>query len=271
MDDSLVKSYTYDAYGNTQSTGAFINSFAYTGAVIDTETGLYYMNARYYDPETGRFISQDTYRGSGEAFWHLYLYCSGDPVNATDPSGHKIVYSKIRPHFPTYAVHLSPLPNYLSENYPQYKDYNKYLNFSKYAKGINNTNINPEFRNRLAYLAYAYSQKYNKQVKIYISWGYRTYNEQLNSGSNASAGTSWHEFGLAIDACKGASANKWIHNLKDSDLKEYGLGKFAHDVNGNLEYWHIGPIECKNIRISDHKSWALKNSYYPGIEWGFKR
>lgn len=88
VDDSLVKSYTYDAYGNTTDTGTFINSFAYTGTVIDTETGLYYMNARYYDPMTGRFISEDSYRGDGEAFWHLYAYCNGDPVNATDPTGH---------------------------------------------------------------------------------------------------------------------------------------------------------------------------------------
>lgn len=88
VDDEVVKSYTYDAYGNTSSSDTFVNSFAYTGTVIDTETGLYYMNARYYDPETGRFISEDTYRGDGEVFWHLYAYCHGDPVNYTDPTGH---------------------------------------------------------------------------------------------------------------------------------------------------------------------------------------
>ncbi len=92
-DDALIKSYTYDAYGNTQSAYEheqviIPSSIAYTGAVNDNETGLYYMNARYYDPETGRFISQDTYRGTGEAFWHLYLYCDSDPVNHIDPTGH---------------------------------------------------------------------------------------------------------------------------------------------------------------------------------------
>ena len=86
--DIVVKNYTYTAYGNTSSTGTFVNSFAYTGAVIDGATGLYYMNARYYDPQTGRFISEDSYRGDGEEFWHLYAYCDGDPVNATDPTGH---------------------------------------------------------------------------------------------------------------------------------------------------------------------------------------
>ena len=87
--DDVVKSYTYEAYGKTSGTGTFVNSFAYTGAVNDEETGLVYMNARYYEPETGRFISEDSYRGDGEAFWNLYLYCNGDPVNYFDPTGHK--------------------------------------------------------------------------------------------------------------------------------------------------------------------------------------
>jgi len=56
-------------------------------------TLLYYLNARYYDPATGRFISQDTYRGetndSGQ--WHLYTYCANNPVNYVDPSGHYVV------------------------------------------------------------------------------------------------------------------------------------------------------------------------------------
>ncbi len=53
------------------------------------------MNARYYDPETGRFISQDSYRGEAESFWHLYLYCNSDPVNNTDPSGHVTIKFKV--------------------------------------------------------------------------------------------------------------------------------------------------------------------------------
>lgn len=88
-----VLSYSYDAYGNTTgSNQSFKNSFAYTGAVIDPETKLYYMNARYYDTATGRFISQDSFRGGGESFWHVYGYCDGDPINSIDPTGYKPKY-----------------------------------------------------------------------------------------------------------------------------------------------------------------------------------
>ena len=88
---SLNKSYVYDAYGNTgvTSTSEFSNAVAYTGAIFDEETGLYYLMSRYYDPAIAQFISEDSYRGDGEHFWNLYMYCEGDPVNNVDRDGHK--------------------------------------------------------------------------------------------------------------------------------------------------------------------------------------
>ena len=57
----------------------------------DETTGLYYLNARYYNPEDGRFLSEDTYRGETNEpdTQHLYAYCADNPVNYVDPSGHK--------------------------------------------------------------------------------------------------------------------------------------------------------------------------------------
>ena len=65
-DGNLVKGYEYDEYGNTTDGGeaGFINEVTFTGSVRDLGSGLQYMNARYYDPATGRFVSQDTYTGT---------------------------------------------------------------------------------------------------------------------------------------------------------------------------------------------------------------
>ena len=68
----------------------FFNEDCYTGGIYDVSTGLYYLNARYYDPNNGRFITQDTYRGeiNNPSSHHLYIYCVNNPINYTDPSGH---------------------------------------------------------------------------------------------------------------------------------------------------------------------------------------
>ena len=87
---AVVKSYDYDEFGVTTSTGdGFHNEVTFTGSVADA-SGLLYMNARYYNPATARFLSQDTYTGSAFVPWtqHLYAYCNNNPVNMVDPTGH---------------------------------------------------------------------------------------------------------------------------------------------------------------------------------------
>ncbi len=94
---NTVLSYWYDDFGQVseyrESGNSLINEVQYTGAIYDELTGLLYLNARFYDPATGRFISQDTYRGERDdtGTWHLYAYCANDPVNYVDPSGHVAV------------------------------------------------------------------------------------------------------------------------------------------------------------------------------------
>ena len=74
----------------TTSTGdTFFNEVTFTGSIADA-SGLLYMNARYYNPPTARFLSQDTCTGSASVPWtqHLYAYCNNNPVNLVDPTGH---------------------------------------------------------------------------------------------------------------------------------------------------------------------------------------
>ena len=79
--------YGYDAYGNctilstTNSTIANANPFRYRGYYLDSETGFYYLNARYYNPEWRRFISpDDTVYLDLESVNGLYLREFADPV-----------------------------------------------------------------------------------------------------------------------------------------------------------------------------------------------
>jgi len=66
-----------------------LNPYRYRGYRYDNETGLYYLQSRYYDPQTGRFISADgllATTGATQAL-NLLVYCNNSPVNASDPTG----------------------------------------------------------------------------------------------------------------------------------------------------------------------------------------
>jgi RHS repeat-associated protein len=82
-----AQSYTYDSFGNlTDSTGSVITPFRYTGRKFDSETSLYFYRARYFDPQIGRLISEDSL-GFGAGDVNFYNYVGGDPTNYRDPSG----------------------------------------------------------------------------------------------------------------------------------------------------------------------------------------
>jgi RHS repeat-associated protein len=98
-DGTLLVTYAYDAWGyhvssvftnGGGSTAARYNPFRYRGYYYDTETGLYYVNSRYYNPVSGRFISADGQMSgtSGELLGNnLFAYCFNNPVNFSDNEG----------------------------------------------------------------------------------------------------------------------------------------------------------------------------------------
>jgi RHS repeat-associated protein len=77
---SVSSTFSYSAYGVPQ--GASSGTYAYGTYGYDAATGLYYARARYYDPGTGRFLSEDPIPTS-----NLYTYAAGSPVAVSDPSG----------------------------------------------------------------------------------------------------------------------------------------------------------------------------------------
>ena len=67
---------------------AFLNPIRYRGYVYDNETGFYYLNSRYYDPENRRFINADTIISQESTLgYNLFAYCNNNPVNMTDETG----------------------------------------------------------------------------------------------------------------------------------------------------------------------------------------
>ena len=95
VDGAIKAWYTYDAWGNV--TGLLdtdvekLNPIRYRGYYYDNETGYYYCQSRYYNPEWCRWISADVYMDTEDGILstNMYAYCQNDPVNGVDPSGAK--------------------------------------------------------------------------------------------------------------------------------------------------------------------------------------
>jgi len=92
----LVAKHEYSAFGEiisvTDLNGsdiANINPFRYRGYYYDTETELYYLITRYYDPVVGRFLNADVYTSTGKGFVgnNMFAYCLNNPVNMIDIDG----------------------------------------------------------------------------------------------------------------------------------------------------------------------------------------
>ena len=99
---ALYAKYTYDVWGNpvsvTNASGVEITSpsdianiqpLRYRSYYYDTDTGFYYLQSRYYDPVTHRFINADgmVSTGTGVMGYNMFAYCNNNPVNRIDPSG----------------------------------------------------------------------------------------------------------------------------------------------------------------------------------------
>ena len=93
---AVVVSYSYDAWGKSLTVSGTLattlgqdNPFRYRGYYYDTETGLYYLQTRYYDATVCRFISADVYMSTGQGIVgsNMYAYCLNNPVNMSDDYG----------------------------------------------------------------------------------------------------------------------------------------------------------------------------------------
>ena len=90
---NTVASYTYDPYGKvltTTGTMAETNPLRYRGYYFDSETELYYLQSRYYDPTTCRFVSADSFVFADQDILgnNTFAYCCNNPISRIDETGH---------------------------------------------------------------------------------------------------------------------------------------------------------------------------------------
>ncbi len=147
----IVARYTYDAWGKvTAITGtnleiAYINPFRYRSYTYDQETGMYYLQSRYYDPEVGRFVNADREEciqtNDSVVSGNMFAYCENDPINLTDASGYSAwgILTKAVKFLSDLAGKLG---NFLLEKYGlskrKYAHKLKYNNATELMKFVNN-------------------------------------------------------------------------------------------------------------------------------------
>jgi len=118
---SVVVKYAYDAWGKIISvTGSMtntlgkLNPFRYRSYIYDEETGFYYLQSRYYDPEIGRFINADIFvsTGTGLNGFNMFAYCGNNPVSYIDSTGYRAV--RLDNHESLSEVLSNTNPEYIS-------------------------------------------------------------------------------------------------------------------------------------------------------------
>ncbi len=120
---------SYSAYGQIahESNASYNPGIGYTGQFWDAAAGMYYCEARWYDPSTGRYLSEDpTGFSAGDA--NLYRYVFNDPTNLVDPTGEVVGWSGITPmqsailaaaFAPNAPAPPTPAPSPFSRGIPQ--------------------------------------------------------------------------------------------------------------------------------------------------------
>ena len=86
---TTVADYAFDAYGNQSQENTIYNPFGYRGEYTDTESGLIYLRARMYSPNTGTFITEDPIKDG----LNWYVYCENNPILFVDQTGEKYEFA----------------------------------------------------------------------------------------------------------------------------------------------------------------------------------
>ena len=252
---AVIARYNYDAFGKlisiTDDSGNILtgNSFAtqinvrYRGYYYDSETGLYYLQSRYYDPETGRFLNADdvNYLGATKTLlsYNAFAYCENDPVNKVDPSGHvsRRILQKIFDNYKTGLFNTSELFTSLA----LLNSGNPYLAFHEFVQVIIATKLS-----RMGIISYVELEKpckYNKKREIDIY----AYSDQRRRGINY----IWEVKPVGQSSAAHRQINEYL-KLNDGFIRGFKIGTVVKQIMG----------EELKVRITSDKRGGIYYSFY---------
>lgn len=240
---------------------AHLNPLRYRGYVYDNETGLYYLQSRYYDPITCRFVNADGYvsTGAGLNGFNMFAYCNNNPVMCFDSSGDRPIFASSvaeetdEQRMISFAImNNRPLPT--SET-GSAEDYDKMVdeyeqNCYSYAvqeKGI----LQPGELSGLYPIGY--DNVYSVGVSIVADMKSSGYSVREIDGPNSKVYDN--EFKIALRV--GTEPYDIYNNHDYHFMIQTGTGQWAE------KHGRYGPSELHNIGLTpDNIPWVLWGPYY---------
>ncbi|HRH31639.1 MAG TPA: RHS repeat-associated core domain-containing protein, partial [Candidatus Paceibacterota bacterium] len=254
--------YPFGSIRLDQKAGTFSVQRKYIGQQYDAENGLSYLNARYYNPAIGRFMSQDSEFWKTSPDWLLdpqnqnaYAYARNNPINLSDPSGNSAIGNAVRNIKNALYNLLSSTTTYQAPA-PQVKNQLPKTETPKTATWDPRTNerisqLDPRVQQPA--INFINQTESDLGVQLRISTGYRSNEEQnrlyMSSRTNppgpwrtnAKAGESYHNYGLAIDVVRMKDGQAdWTPVTTDiaNIAKQQGFA-WGGDWSGNKDYPHF--------------------------------
>lgn len=274
----LLVEYTYDEWGKLIDLGisanadedlAEINPLRYRGYYYDEETGFYYLQSRYYNPDICRFISQDSYTNTetGTSLqYNMFAYCENDPVNYDDPTG-KTVYinitSKLNNAMINHAKELFKYGTKLIDKaiirrslFKTIKNISRaYANMCKYFYKKVKTKGDWDLKNNKSWgLKKGYRYKYNKKYFRHDDIG----NIHFGFVGSVLFPTRVLQAGAgAYQIYSGTSSYKFVFSYFD-DPEDTKMIKYGSNIFKSSEMTTINEYLCRVMKRTFHTSFKFR-------------
>lgn len=229
----LLNQYSYDIWGNVQKIKEEVaNPFLYSGEYWDSSTNLQYLRARWYDPNMGRFINEDTYEGDikNPLSLNLYTYVENNPLRYVDPTGHGV-----------YSVGTATQP---------------YLEFDE--DFVYDSDVKAKFSDYKSWFYWGIKLEGAKALRDDLRDGIAAY-EHYREGDGKDFYINYDTAYIEDSIIKDAIDNEIISAQYEAErlYKEYGYSYF--NITGSAEGVQNGATENWQKAIGAHHIWGNGN------------